>query len=194
MFDFLTICRALGDENRLRILLALRERELCVCQITAFLDLAPSTTSKHLSILRQARLIESSKHGRWVYYRLAGERAPKAARDAVAWAAAALADAPAIMIDEKRILRILRAEAECGLGTGSCEEFHSPELHSLDEFFAGDVGNGETFSANEADDNGCSVWVGRTEEENSGNGMRKKEDAFSGLSEAGEKGNGGTKS
>lgn len=54
MFDFLTTCRALADENRIRILMALRGRQLCVCQVTAFLDLAPSTTSKHLSILRQA--------------------------------------------------------------------------------------------------------------------------------------------
>ena len=60
MFDFLTTCRALADENRIRILMALRGRQLCVCQVTAFLDLAPSTTSKHLSILRQARLIESN--------------------------------------------------------------------------------------------------------------------------------------
>lgn len=73
MFDFLTTCRALADENRIRILMALRGRQLCVCQVTAFLDLAPSTTSKHLSILRQARLIESNKQGRWVYYRLADD-------------------------------------------------------------------------------------------------------------------------
>ena len=78
MFDFPTTCRALADENRIRILMALRGRQLCVCQVTAFLDLAPSTTSKHLSILRQARLIESNKQGRWVYYRLGGStpRAP----------------------------------------------------------------------------------------------------------------------
>ena len=40
MFDFLTTCRALADENRIRILMALRGRQLCVCQVTAFLDLA----------------------------------------------------------------------------------------------------------------------------------------------------------
>lgn len=50
MFDFLTTRCALTDENRIRVLMALRGRQLCVCQVIAFLDLAPSTTSKHLSI------------------------------------------------------------------------------------------------------------------------------------------------
>lgn len=144
MFDFLAICRALSDENRLRILMALRERELCVCQVTAFLDLAPSTTSKHLSILRQARLIESSKHGRWVYYRLAGERASMLVREAVAWMSAALADDPLISSDNEKILQILKAEAECDLGNGGTETFHSLELHSLDELFSADSGDEAT--------------------------------------------------
>ncbi len=75
---------ALSDETRLRLLLALRGGELCVCQLTALLDLAPSTISKHLSLLRDAGLVEARKQGRWVYYRMAvradfpmvGQRAP----------------------------------------------------------------------------------------------------------------------
>lgn len=70
MFDFLTIIKAMSDENRLRILMALRGKELCVCTLTELLNLAASTTSKHLSILKQARLIESVKDGKFVYYRL----------------------------------------------------------------------------------------------------------------------------
>lgn len=149
MFDFLAICRALSDENRIRILMALRERELCVCQITAFLDLAPSTTSKHLSILRQARLIESTKHGRWVYYRLAGERAPKVVREAVVWLVTALEGIPAIMNDERRILKILQMEIESGLGDDVCEGHHSLELHSLDEILSEDTKREEEVPENE---------------------------------------------
>lgn len=70
MFDFLTIIKAMSDENRLRMLMALRGKELCVCTLSELLNLAPSTTSKHLSILKQARLIESVKDGKFVYYRL----------------------------------------------------------------------------------------------------------------------------
>ena len=62
--------RALGDESRLRAVLALRQRELCLCQIVELLQLAHSTVSKHMSVLKAAGLVESRKSGRWVYYRL----------------------------------------------------------------------------------------------------------------------------
>lgn len=131
MFDFLTACRALADENRIRILMALRERQLCVCQVTAFLDLAPSTTSKHLSILRQARLIESAKQGRWVYYRLA-EDSPRAnIREALDWMRHTLENDPVILADEQRIAEILRAEEACGFTHEDADHFHSLEVHSL---------------------------------------------------------------
>lgn len=134
MFDFMNICRALADENRVRILMSLRERELCVCQITAFLDLAPSTTSKHLSILRQARLIESAKQGRWVYYRLAGASAQVSVREALDWMQHTLATASVIAEDELRIAELLQTEADSGLvGEPSC--FHSPAMHSLAQRF-----------------------------------------------------------
>ena len=69
MFQFMTVIKALADANRVRILCALLGQELCVCQIIEMLGLAPSTVSKHLSILRQARLLEDRKEGRWMYYR-----------------------------------------------------------------------------------------------------------------------------
>ena len=69
MFNFMTVMKALADANRVRILCALQGQELCVCQIIEMLGLAPSTVSKHLSILRQARLVDDRKEGRWMYYR-----------------------------------------------------------------------------------------------------------------------------
>jgi AhpD family alkylhydroperoxidase len=50
--------------------MALWDGELCVCQMIELLGLAPSTVSKHISILRPAELLESRKDGRWIYYRL----------------------------------------------------------------------------------------------------------------------------
>ena len=91
MLSYISIIRALGDENRLRILMALRQRPLCVCEITTLVGLAASTTSKHLCILRQARLIESIKNGRWVYYRLPQTPAP-GVRDALSLLAEGLPD------------------------------------------------------------------------------------------------------
>jgi DNA-binding transcriptional ArsR family regulator len=48
--------------------MALQGGELCICQIIALLELAPSTVSKHMSILKQAGLVKSRKEGRWIYY------------------------------------------------------------------------------------------------------------------------------
>jgi DNA-binding transcriptional ArsR family regulator len=69
MHDQMTILKALADENRVRLLLSLRAGELCVCQLIALLELAPSTVSQHLALLRQARLVLTRKKGRWIYYR-----------------------------------------------------------------------------------------------------------------------------
>lgn len=135
MFTLLNIASALSDANRLRILMALRTTPLCVCQITAFLDLAPSTTSKHLSILRQARLIESTKQGRWVYYQLADAAALPMVTDALAWALPSLQDDPRICKDAENIAAMLQAAAENGLESDDPEHMfcHSPELHLLDQ-------------------------------------------------------------
>jgi len=81
MREIMDVLKALADENRLRALCALQGGELCVCQLIGLLDLAPSTVSKHLTILRAARLVESRKEGRWMYYRLSREfRTPSASK------------------------------------------------------------------------------------------------------------------
>lgn len=66
-----TVARALGHPARLRTLGMLQGCELCVCQITCVLKLAPSTVSAHLRELRRAGLITERKEGRWVWVRLA---------------------------------------------------------------------------------------------------------------------------
>ncbi|MBX3352339.1 MAG: winged helix-turn-helix transcriptional regulator [Phycisphaeraceae bacterium] len=64
-----SIGKALSDDTRVRLLVACREGEVCVCQLTALVELAPSTVSKHLQILRDAGLLLSRKDGRWMHYR-----------------------------------------------------------------------------------------------------------------------------
>jgi len=112
MFAFMTTTKALSDENRVRILLALDGRELCVCQIIEFLGLAPSTVSKHMSILANARLVEGRQEGRWRYYRLAGNDAPDEAREAIAWTFRSLSNTPQIRQDAERIEEILKIDPE----------------------------------------------------------------------------------
>ena len=66
-----TIYKALSDPNRLRILMMLKHKPLCVCEIVDILKLANSTVSKHLSVLRNVDLIIDEKDGKWVNYRMA---------------------------------------------------------------------------------------------------------------------------
>ena len=112
MRDVLEVTKALADGSRLRVLMALGGGELCVCQIVELLQLAPSTTSKHMAILRQARLVESRKEGRWMYYRLPDRDAPKTVKDAVAWVRRHLAQTPQIVRDKKELHRILSMDPE----------------------------------------------------------------------------------
>ncbi len=68
----LDTAKALADGNRMRVVAALLEHdELCVCQITELLQITMATVSRHMSILHKARLVQSRKEGRWVFYRLA---------------------------------------------------------------------------------------------------------------------------
>lgn len=110
MREFMNITKALADENRIRTLLALRQGELCVCQITELFGLAPSTVSKHLSILFQAGLVASRKEGRWIYYQLPGKDAPVAVREALDWVEQALTDDPRVRADDNKLRAILRQD------------------------------------------------------------------------------------
>ena len=112
MQNFLNLTKALADENRLRALLALRHRELCVCQLVELLQLAPSTVSKHMSILARARFVESRKKGRWVYYQLARKNTTNVASAGLSWVCEALATDAQIEEDAARLQEILRMGPE----------------------------------------------------------------------------------
>ena len=112
MFEFVTITKALAEENRLRILMALEGEELCVCQLIELLKLAPSTVSKHVSVLRQARLVEGRKDGRWIFYRLADASSPSEVTEAIAWVKTSLAVDDRIRADAKRLKDILKIDRE----------------------------------------------------------------------------------
>jgi DNA-binding transcriptional ArsR family regulator len=109
--DLLNITRALGDPTRLRLLLALRGGELCVCQLTDLCKLAPSTVSKHLSILAHAGLVLSRKAERWVYYRLpAPQEVPVVVREALDWVKKSLARSDQALADARQLRRIRKAD------------------------------------------------------------------------------------
>ena len=110
MRDFMAITKALADETRVRVLVALQRGELCVCQIVELTGLATSTIPKHMSILKQARLVDSRKDGRWMYYRLADDPAPELVQRSLDWVAGSLARDPKVLSDKKRLAAICNSD------------------------------------------------------------------------------------
>lgn len=110
MREFLAITKALGDETRVRALVALRGGELCLCHIIQLLQLAPATLSKHMDLLVQAGLVERRKDGRWCYFRLAGQQARPAARRAIKWTLSVLVDDPVIRRDAGLLKKVKSAD------------------------------------------------------------------------------------
>src|SRR3954462_13089103 len=63
--------KALADPTRGAIVNSLSAAdEVCVCNLTAAFDLSQPTISHHLKVLREAGLVESTRRGTWMYYRL----------------------------------------------------------------------------------------------------------------------------
>lgn len=112
MRDLMAVIKALADENRVRILWAVQGQELCVCQIVELLGLAQSTVSKHISILHQARLLESRKEGRWMFYRAADANSPVEAREIAAVVSKLLADNAEAVEDAKRLKQIMKIDRD----------------------------------------------------------------------------------
>lgn len=73
------VLAVLGNASRRRLLMLLATfGELCVCELVHAVDLPQATVSRHLAMVRQARLVEARRQGTWMYYRFA--------RDVPSWA------------------------------------------------------------------------------------------------------------
>ena len=62
--------KVLGDENRLRIINLLRKGELCVCEIESILDTTQSNISRHLTRIRNEKIVVYEKRAQWTYYEI----------------------------------------------------------------------------------------------------------------------------
>ncbi len=65
--------KAMNDPTRLKIINALMHHEMCVCDLTALLNLTQPAVSHHLKALRQARLVRFRRAGKAAYYSLADD-------------------------------------------------------------------------------------------------------------------------
>ncbi|EJP6471964.1 winged helix-turn-helix transcriptional regulator [Clostridium sporogenes] len=68
--DLVQMLKALGDENRIRILNILKNGELCVCEIEHILGITQSNASRHLTKLSMLKIVGYEKKAQWVYYKL----------------------------------------------------------------------------------------------------------------------------
>lgn len=68
------IFKALGDENRLRILRMLQSEERCACMLLDEMHITQPTLSHHMKILCDANLVLGRKEGKWMHYALNKEQ------------------------------------------------------------------------------------------------------------------------
>lgn len=62
--------KALGDENRIRVLRLLRNGECCACKLLEELNIRQPTLSHHMKILCDSGLVTGRREGKWIYYKI----------------------------------------------------------------------------------------------------------------------------
>ena len=70
LFDLAELFKIFGDTTRIKILYALFESEMCVCDIAQILNMTSSAISHQLRILKQARLVKARRDGKNTFYSL----------------------------------------------------------------------------------------------------------------------------
>ena len=73
LFDLADLFKIFGDTTRVKILYALFESELCVCEIAELLGMTSSATSHQLRVIKDAGLVRGRRDGKTIYYSLADE-------------------------------------------------------------------------------------------------------------------------
>ncbi len=73
LYDLAELFKIFGDSTRVKILYALLEGELCVCDIAKLMEVTQSAVSHQLRVLKGSKLVKFRREGKTVYYSLADE-------------------------------------------------------------------------------------------------------------------------
>jgi ArsR family transcriptional regulator len=73
MRELVKVFKAVADKNRLRIFKMLQHKKMCVCELSAALGISMPSVSRHLSMMKDAGLIEDERDGMWTNYMLCRE-------------------------------------------------------------------------------------------------------------------------
>jgi ArsR family transcriptional regulator len=117
--DMVLAAKAFADPSRIRILVALRKGELCVCELCDALGVTQSTLSTHLQIIRKAGLVSARKQGKWMYYAVTPQ-AKRLADFLFLFYSDSLKNDATLRRDEKKLARrlVLRDNGACCIGFG----------------------------------------------------------------------------
>jgi len=77
MRELIQVLKAIADKNRIRIIKMLEKKKMCVCELSAVLEITQPSVSKHLKILNNAGVIKDERNGQWVDYSLCTEKINK---------------------------------------------------------------------------------------------------------------------
>jgi ArsR family transcriptional regulator len=108
MKELATIIKALSDDTRLRVMKLLEERELCVCELMQVLDMSQPRISRHLSVLRNAGLVDDRREGKWVYYSLRAASDSDEVKSLLRAMASLANDNPTVKRDKKALKKAVR--------------------------------------------------------------------------------------
>ena len=108
MRDLELALKAAADPTRTRILKLLQSGGLCVCQVQVVLGLAPSTVSKHLTVLKIAGLVTDQRNGKWIEYAVATGAQNPYVKPILALLRGPLDHDPVIVADRRRLREVTK--------------------------------------------------------------------------------------
>jgi len=73
LYDLAELFKMFGDSTRVKILYALLESELCVCDLAQLMDVTQSAVSHQLRVLKAGKLVKFRREGKTIYYSLADQ-------------------------------------------------------------------------------------------------------------------------
>ena len=110
MRELLKVFKVLADKNRLRILKMLQYKKMCVCELSAALAITRPSVSRHLSLMKDAGLVQDERNGQWIDYSLCKETINVYASVIQSHLNELVNDDPAIKDDVKKIKTLHREE------------------------------------------------------------------------------------
>jgi len=110
--ETLNAIKALADRHRLRALLAMPGLELCLCNLQDLLGLAPSSVSRHMTILQEAGFVVSRKKGKWTYFSLAPLEGKAPCTGFLRCVLESLEGDPATQADREFVLQLKKKDSE----------------------------------------------------------------------------------